>query len=878
MLKKLISTMLIGIIIIHMVATPTIIYAAAPEVLTITSEQPLTSGAVLKTYNWKFERNGQPVQVNANVVEVDLSNPNVKVDTMAGTNGQFTKKQAIKAMATETGAVAAVNGDFYNTQAEGVPMGPQMMDGKLLATPPYLPGFYTFAIDQHNKPIVELFSYDGMIKAANGATYPLGGINKTYYWFEEDGVHEEGKHSHIDGLFMYTHTWGQSDRSNDGVTNPTEVLVRKGVIEQIASGAIIDQVAPEDGYILRASGKADEFVKAHMKVGDKIAADYKVFAQDPNKMYDAAKFKMMIGGHTIMVDEGKPAQFSREVASLAGYRSRTAIGYSKDQRYVYLITADNSGDSKGLSMSELQQLMIKVGVWKGMNLDGGGSTQMVTRPLGEFIPVVTNQTEFGSERMVVNGVGVYSTAPKGEVKDILIQGNTTLFLKEKQTFQMKAYDEYYNPVDTSKMATSWTMSKPIGSMQGNEFTALQTGKATLTVTSGKVQKSIEVEVVGRDQIEKMEFEGSSPVLTEGTSYKMPIKVTTKTGNTRTIPYDSLTWEFKGFTAKAEGDRIIVDKIDKHAKLGTIIARYDGFSTITTMIIGERQVWADFDQQSYPISFNAYPDGVTGTAMVSDNVPGLDKQNKALTLSYDFTVGTETKAAYALFGDSGVSLAGEPQHMSMKVLGDASFNWLRAEVMDSKGKLQIIDITKNLDWNGWKTVNIDLTEYKLNYPISLKRLYIANPKLGQDERAAKGSIAFDDISFQYKSEVGEQQRNQVALIINKPTGLVNGKSVALEQAPVIVNDNTLIPVRFVVEAMGGIVGWEDAERKVTVLREQHLIEMWIDNMELIFDGKRVKAEVPPKIMNDKTMIPLRLIAESLGWKVGWEQKTQMVTLE
>ncbi len=180
--------------------------------------------------------------MNANVVEVDLTNSNVKLDVMTGTNNQFTKKQTVLGMAIETKAVAGVNGDFYNTQAEGVPMGPQISNGQLMATPPYLPGFYTFALDQNNKPIVDLFTFKGNIIAKDGASYPLGGINKTYYWFEPGG-----EHSHIDGLFMYTNAWGQVDRSNDGVTYPTEVLVQNGIITQIPENGVVNMIAPQDG-------------------------------------------------------------------------------------------------------------------------------------------------------------------------------------------------------------------------------------------------------------------------------------------------------------------------------------------------------------------------------------------------------------------------------------------------------------------------------------------------------------------------------------------------------------------------------------------------------------------------------------------------------
>lgn len=856
--------------------------AASPadSPVTLLSQEPLTYGAIHRKYEYSFDRNKTQVKVNADVVEVDLQNPMVRLDTMAGTNGQFTKKQTVREMANETGAVAAVNGDFYNTLAEGVPMGPQVMNSKLLATPPYLPGFYSFALTKDNKPIVDLFTFQGKITAKDGATYPLGGVNKTYYWFENDGLHEQDKHSMIDGLFMYTDTWGQVDRSNDGVTVPTEVLVRNGVIEQIVTTGIIKQIAPADGYILRASGKADEFIRQHLKVGDKLGSDYKVFGQDFSKNYDAANFKMMIGGHTILVDEGKPSGFSRDVSDIGGYRSRTAIGYSKDQRYAYIITADNAGDSKGLSMTELQQFMIKIGVWKGLNLDGGGSTQMVTRPLGDYKTIVANNTEYGSgyERKVVNGVGVYSMAPKGDVKDIAIKGPTTVFLQEKTAYSLKAYDGYYNPVDMSNsgVQAQWTSSQPIGTFDGNTFTAQKTGKTTLTVKSGQATQKLDIEVIGRDQLTSLKIQPSSQVLLPNAIYKLPVVATTKQGVSRTVPAASIQWTMEGFKGLIEGDKLTVQSINPGVKQGRLYAQYDGFTTMLTMPLGQMQTLLDFETEK-PVSF-------LGTAEVTGSVKrtssfGMPSGAYGLLLSYDFTKGTGTKAAYVLLGDNGagIPVQGQPQTLSVKVKGDNSFNWVRAEVVDAKGSKKLVDLTQNMNWTDWKTLTADLAGYGVAYPITLTRLYVANPAQGQDERAAKGEVMFDDISFQYAPSI-DSVRNLVKLAINKTSLTVNQATVVIDQAPVLYKENTLVPVRFIVDALGGETAWNEQEHKVTILKDNHMAELWLNKADLVIDGQVVTAEVAPMLMNERTMVPLRLLAEKMGWKVGWDQPTQSVTLE
>lgn len=843
---------------------------AAP--LNLLSEEPVASGAIHKKYVLQFDRKGKEVKVRTNVVEVDLQNPNVKLDTMAGSNNQFTKKQTVREMAAETGAVAAVNGDFFNTKAEGVPIGPQIMNGKLLATPPYLSGFYSFALDKDNKPLIDLFTFKGNIMTKDFSSYPLGGVNKTYYWFEPDGTH-----SMIDGLFMYTNAWGQIDRSNDGVTVPTEVLVRNGKIEKIAPAGIIEMIAPTDGYILRASGKADEFVKAHMKVGEPLQALYEVLPLDSQKKYNTKQFRTMIGGGTILVDEGKPAEFSRQDANYTGYRSRTAIGYSRDQRYAYLVTVDRWEDSTGLSLPEMQQLLIKIGAWKGMNLDGGGSTQMAARPLGDVQPQLVNQPEIGGERKVVNGMGVYSIAPKGKLKDMIVRGETNLFINQQVAYQIKAYDEYFNPMETKDLATTWSMSNPIGMMIGNQFTPLKAGKTTLQVSAGPVQKNIDVSVIGKEQIEKMEISAANPLLMANSNYPLKVTAATQDGKTKQIPFEALKWEFVGFSGSVEAGTLRVKNMNAGIKQGLVIARYDGFSAVLAMPVGEKRTLADFDKTAFPVSFSGYPAEVAGTASVVAGYPG--SQGKSLLLNYDFTQGSGTKAAYAVFGVSGngAAVPGEPLYMNINVNGDNSLNWLRAEVVDGKGQQKRIDLTQRIDWTGWKTLSADLSPYEMSFPITLKKIYVANPEQGQDERALKGAIAIDDFSFTVKS-IAEENRTTVKLTIDKKNLEVNGKPQSLDQAPVIVAGNTLVPVRFVVEAMGGTIGWDNAERKATVARGVHFAEMWIGQRNLIIDGQKITAEVAPTLMNERTMIPLRILAEHFGWKVSWEEQTRIVTLQ
>jgi len=112
--------------------------------------------------------------------------------------------------------------------------------------------------------------------------------------------------------------------------------------------------------------------------------------------------------------------------------------------------------------------------------------------------------------------------------------------------------------------------------------------------------------------------------------------------------------------------------------------------------------------------------------------------------------------------------------------------------------------------------------------------------------------------------------------------VNGKLVILDSVPIVRNDRTLLPIRFVAEALGAQVGWDDAQQKVTIKDSKTKIEMWINKPTAIVNGKTVYIDptnykVVPILVNGRTMLPVRFVSESLGAQVEWNEAQQKVTI-
>ncbi|HWQ75805.1 MAG TPA: copper amine oxidase N-terminal domain-containing protein [Syntrophomonas sp.] len=124
---------------------------------------------------------------------------------------------------------------------------------------------------------------------------------------------------------------------------------------------------------------------------------------------------------------------------------------------------------------------------------------------------------------------------------------------------------------------------------------------------------------------------------------------------------------------------------------------------------------------------------------------------------------------------------------------------------------------------------------------------------------------------------------------KPITLkVGGVTVKTDSPPVIENGRTLAPVRAIVEALGYIVAWDSATQTMEVYNyytEALVISMKIGSKvakvavgtgsNAIMDDRIL--DVPAKIINGRTMVPVRFIAETLGCEVSWDQTTKAVNI-
>ena len=126
----------------------------------------------------------------------------------------------------------------------------------------------------------------------------------------------------------------------------------------------------------------------------------------------------------------------------------------------------------------------------------------------------------------------------------------------------------------------------------------------------------------------------------------------------------------------------------------------------------------------------------------------------------------------------------------------------------------------------------------------------------------------------------KQSYLITLKINDPDITVNGISKKIDaqgSKPIIKNGRTLLPIRTLIESLGGTISWDATEKKVTIELNGHSIILWIDKTTALVNGSKVKLDVAPIIINGRTYLPLRFISENLGASVDWDETTKTVTI-
>jgi len=472
----------------------------------------ISEGVTLIDYSLALK--GNPVRLT--VLQIDLRNPYVKIEGLIGSDGTLENTQQVSKMAERSGAVAAINGGFFII-AQGKPLGMIVRDGELVSSPIMRSDMPVFALDMDKRPLMDFFKFSGEVKAANGAVFSLFGVNKLSYNLENGGL------SDTDQLTLYNRNWGQFSRGgSDELPGAVETVVENNVVtKQVVAGAPLP--IPANGYILWGHGKAADFMSKNMPVGSRVKVSYQTTPA-------FEKIKLSTGSNSFLVQQGKVAVFQEE---LKGSNSRTAVASSDNGKLLYLVAVEKSSRSTGLEQKELAELLVAMGVETALNLDGGGSTTMVAKHLGDTRLSTVIQPKEGWQRPVTDGLGIFNTAPPGQPAGLIISGPDLVLAGTDNSYTAKGYDTHYYPWQPSNI--SWRADGD-GKIVNGVFTAGSGGDVVIEVNSGAVKGTKKVHVIGADEIKALQVEPA--VIRAGSGQTVPLTFSVLTRDGQVLPLEA----------------------------------------------------------------------------------------------------------------------------------------------------------------------------------------------------------------------------------------------------------------------------------------------------------------------------------------------------
>ncbi|GEM_PF-2454887 len=130
-----------------------------------------------------------------------------------------------------------------------------------------------------------------------------------------------------------------------------------------------------------------------------------------------------------------------------------------------------------------------------------------------------------------------------------------------------------------------------------------------------------------------------------------------------------------------------------------------------------------------------------------------------------------------------------------------------------------------------------------------------------------------------SEIGKVKKQLNISTINV---FINGFDVDFSKYddvfPIIKEDRTIVPVRAIMEKFGATVDWDEETQSITITKGSNVIKMQLGSNIITVNGRIIEIDVAPTTYNDRTMVPLRVIAENFGMNVDWDEGSQTVLIE
>lgn len=667
-----------------------------PQV-TVASHATEALGPGVSYDRWALATPAGPLVVH--VTTVSLGDPHVALavamhhDAVTGTD------EALSSIADRAHAEAAINADYFDINGSGAPLNVVAIGGRFLHQPD---GAAAFVVGQDGGVSIGPVTLRATLTDSMGETLQANAVND---WGANDG------------LSLVTPEFGI-----DGSADVEVVLAPNGptsyrVAAVDAGPAHLVPLTPgEFGLVARGAEQVGRLMP--FRPGDVVTLE---FESTPASIASAVGGGPLLLRHGGVVDD--PAAPAPEESAVR--YPVTGAGVSSDGSTLWLIVVDGRAPatSAGITRPMLAALLAAFGASDAMAFDSGGSTEMAIRHLGDASTSVANVPSDGRERSIADALLVLNTATPGPIAQALVRsggGVTAVLAGSTVRFTAAAVDAEMQPVAVAPGLVGFSGDAPaVASIDASGLlSALSPGRVDVTARVGTVPSTpVPIDVVASP--DALSISGYERVVEAGSIARLSVVATLNDGRSVAVDAGAVRWAAIGDGRIGADGRFTGGSA---AGIATVTARVGAAVATLPLLVGEHEAMlAPLTDPTSAASwrFASSPKTVGGAVDMSAAPDGTS----GLHLSYDFTQGGATRAAYA---ETTLPVGGEPLAFVVDVYGDGDGEWLRAGYRNADGIVDTMTIARHVDWRGWKTIRIDASR-TARWPIVWTRLYAVEPR-------------------------------------------------------------------------------------------------------------------------------------------------------
>ncbi len=646
----------------------------APPFPQITLEAPVTETVAPGVEYGEYDllTSAGPIVVHAIAVAPNAAN--VQLNSVLAGDALASGGETITSMAARTGAIAGINGDYFDIGRTNRPTNIVVRDGILVRSPRKR---YALVMPRTGPPQILEAALVGTVQLT-GHSVGLDAVNV-----------DPGS-----GTTLLTPAFGAVAPANDmtlvalAPTNGTPPFATYRV-----TTVADNTVAQPPGYYLAIG--LDAYATAGVpNPGDTIAVSgdlTPVALGDMNAAIGGGPLILDNGGWTDDPDGPSGGEYEQRIPC-----SGAAIA---PDGTLYLLEVDGRQPqlSVGITRPEFSALMRAFGAVRGMAFDGGGSSEIAVRAPGETTATLADAPSDGHERKVADGVFVYDTAPAGPASQLVAQPLEVRAMPNATVpVRFAATDADDHVAQTGEPISVRVEPASLGTYVDGTFTASRTGEGALVARAGDLVLRVPVRVY--DDPSRVVILPLNPSVAQGGRLDLHARAFDSQGYAIALP-SQLPWRAQGGSIDADGT-LAAGNAD--ALVSLLLGNHLADAHVT---VG----FHDVALETKP-AFMSVPRGAEGSAGPSSEC--------AACLELNYALGATERAAYLV---TDTTLPDRSVAIAFDVKDDGQGAQLKLALRNAINEEVLLPVA-TMNHTGWRSVVVHLPQ-ELVQPARLVAVYV-----------------------------------------------------------------------------------------------------------------------------------------------------------